>query len=155
MRSAPAQSPGPLLATCMGRSSGLRARSDSRTSSGQGSPMADFERLPVVVMAVLMVRGFAAACSTSSCYWWCRRCWCCSRCWCRLPSRHCPVQCAFIPIAATPAGRGRLTLLVGGKAAVGAIKVHHTPRIVLSVRSSRKPVVEHDHANGKERQSHC
>ena len=120
-------------------------------------PMADFERLPVVVMPVLMARGFAAACSTSTFCWWCRRCWCCSWCWCRLPSRHCPVipQCAFISRAATVAGRGRLTLLIGGKAAVGAIKVHHTPRIILSTRSSWKPVVEHDHANGEERQSHC
>jgi hypothetical protein len=108
-------------------------------------------------MAVLMVRGFAAACPTSSCCWWCRRCWCCSWCWCRLPSRHVTPQCAFISGAATVAGRGRLTLLIGGKAAVGSIKVHHTPRIILSARSSRKPVVEHDHANGEERQSqsHC
>jgi hypothetical protein len=30
----------------------------------------------------------------------------------------------------------------------------HTPRIILSARSSWKPVVEHDHANGEERQSH-
>jgi hypothetical protein len=45
-------------------------------------------------------------------------------------------------------------LFVGGKAAVGSIKVHHTPRIILSPRSSWKPVVEHDHANGEERQSH-
>jgi hypothetical protein len=130
--------------------------SDSRMSSGQGAPMADFERLPVVVMAVLMVRGFAAACSTGPCCWWCRRCSCCSWCWCRLPSRHCPVtpQCAFISTAATGAGRGRLTLLVGGKAAVGSIKGEHTPRIILTARSSWKPVVEHDHANREERQSH-
>ena len=32
----------------------------------------------------------------------------------------------------------------------------HTPRIFLSARSSRKPVVEHYHAEGgKDRQSHC
>ena len=98
---------------------------------------------------VLMVRGFAAACSTSSC------CWCCLWCWCRLPSRHCPVQRASIPITATPAGRGRLTLLVSGKVAVGLVMGRHAPRIILSARSSWKPVVEHDHANGEERQSHC
>src|SRR5215813_14483425 len=71
--------------------------------------------------------------------------------------RHCPVtpQCAFISIAATDAGRGRQTLLVGGKAAVAVFSGRHTPRIILSARSSRKPVVEDDHANGKERQSHC
>ena len=107
--------------------------------------------LPVMVMAVLMVRGFAAACSTSSCCSWSRRCWC------RVPSRRCPVtpQCAFISTAATVAGRGRLALLDGGKAAVGSIKRKNTPRIILSARSSRKPVAEHDHANGEERQSHC
>ena len=107
--------------------------------------------LPVMVMAVLMVRGFAAACSTSSSCSWSRRCWC------RLPSRRCPVtpQCAFVSTAATVAGRGRLALLDGGKAAVGSIKRKNTPRIILSARSSRKPVAEHDHANGEERQSHC
>jgi hypothetical protein len=78
--------------------------------------------------------------------------------------RRCPVtapQCAVISKAATDAGRGPLTLLVGGKATVGStFEGLHTPRIILtritlSARSSRKPVVEQDHANGKERQSHC
>ena len=98
-----------------------------------------------------MARGCGAACSTSACCWWCRRCRC------RLPSRRCPVtpQCAFVSTAATVAGRGCLALLDGGKAAVGSIKGEHTPRIILSARSSWKPVVEHDHANGEERQSHC
>jgi hypothetical protein len=63
-------------------------------------------------------------------------------------------------MAATLPGRGPLTLLVGGKATVGSVVGAHTKRIILtriilSARSSRKPVVEHDHANGKERQSHC
>jgi len=72
--------------------------------------------------------------------------------------RRCLVtpQCAFISIAATDAGRGRQTLLVRVKATVGSTFAGtHTPRIIPCVRSCRKPVVEHDHANGKERQSHC
>src|SRR5262249_20761191 len=85
-------------------------------------------------------------CSTSSC------CWCCSWCWCCLPLRP-PVQCAFISTAATVAGRGSLALLDGAKTAVASIKGEHTPRIILSARSSSD--AEHDHANGEERQSHC
>src|SRR5215475_2519735 len=82
---------------------------------------------------------------------------CCPRTARRRWRRHCPVtpQCAFISIAATDAGRGRQTLLVGGKAAVAVFSGRHTPRIILSARSSRKPVVEDDHANDKARQSHC
>ena len=68
-----------------------------------------------------------------------------------------PPRCAWILKAATDAGRGRLTLLVRGKATVDStFGGPHTPRIFLSARSARKPVVEHYHAEGcKERQSHC
>jgi hypothetical protein len=38
---------------------------------------------------------------------------------------------------------------------VALIMGRYAPRIILSARSPWKPVVEHDYANGEERQSHC